>query len=170
MQQGIKLRHKWQWFLLVFWFSAGFPIRVQLVGDILGKMAKNYMKFTKSTFLRQNSGWDIVRKSQFFGNVGGIPPDPPHKGKPCSGSTSHTQRQTQTGHTRTNRLTHIYKYQHYMLHTHNSYLYYTEYHTDTKFFFRGLCPLPFNNCSLVAVICLLIRFKRTMSFVWNTEY
>ena len=104
MQQGIKLRHKWQWFLLVFWFSAGFPIRVQLVGDILGKMAKNYMKFTKSTFLRQNSGWDIVRKSQFFGNVGGIPPVPPHKGKPCSGSTSHTQRQTQTGHTRTNRL------------------------------------------------------------------
>ena len=83
MQQGIKLRHKWQWFLLVFWFSAGFPIRVQLVGDILGKMAKNYMKFTKSTFLRQNSGWDIVRKSQFFGNVGGIPPAHPTRGNPA---------------------------------------------------------------------------------------
>ena len=46
------------WLLLVLWSSAGFPIRVQLMGDILGKMAKYYMKLTKSTFLRQNSGWN----------------------------------------------------------------------------------------------------------------
>ena len=45
---------------------AGFPIRFQLVGDILGQMAKNFMKTTKSTFLGQNSGRH-GETSQFFG-------------------------------------------------------------------------------------------------------
>ena len=34
----------------------GFPIRGQLVGDTLGKIAKNCMKSTKSRFLGQNYG------------------------------------------------------------------------------------------------------------------
>ena len=45
---------------------AGFPVRFQLVGDILSQMAKNFMKTTKLTFLGQNSGRH-GETSQFFG-------------------------------------------------------------------------------------------------------
>ena len=39
--------------------DTGFPKWGQLVGDTLGKMAKNCMKMTKSAFLGQSSGGDI---------------------------------------------------------------------------------------------------------------
>ena len=52
---------------------SGFPIWVRLVGDILGKMAKNCMKITKSTFFAQNRGgtWG---QANCLGSAGGIPP------------------------------------------------------------------------------------------------
>ena len=46
----------------------GFPNEFDLCwDDNLGKMAKNCMKITKSTFLGQNSGGGHGGTSQFFG-------------------------------------------------------------------------------------------------------
>ena len=59
--------------LIKGWGEAGFPKWGQTGGgDNLGKMAKNCMKITKSTFLGQNSGGQAN-----FSGSGGIPPVPP---------------------------------------------------------------------------------------------
>ena len=63
---------------------SGFPIWVLLVGDILGKMAKNCMKITKSTFFAQNreGTWG---QANCLGSAGGIPPQSsPTSGNPAS--------------------------------------------------------------------------------------
>ena len=49
--------------------SVGFPLEV----DWWGKMAKNYMKITKSTFLGRNSRGDVGRGQANFLGSGGIP-------------------------------------------------------------------------------------------------
>ena len=48
-------------------------------GDTLGKMAKNCMKMTKSSFFCQNSGGNMGGQVNFSGS-GGIPPVPPTRG------------------------------------------------------------------------------------------
>ena len=50
-------------------------------GGNLGKMAKNCMKMTKSSFWGQNSGGYGGNKLIFW-VVGAIPPPPPTRGKP----------------------------------------------------------------------------------------
>ena len=59
---------------------SGFPKWCRLVGDNLGKMAKNYMKITKSAFLGQNRGGDMGVQTNFLG-IGGDPPSPPPLGE-----------------------------------------------------------------------------------------
>ena len=54
--------------------TARFPIRFQLLGYRLGKMAKNSMEITKSIFLRQNSGNAWAGDKSISGVVGGNPP------------------------------------------------------------------------------------------------
>ena len=57
-------------------FQAGFPKWGRLVGDNLGKMAKNCMKITKSAFLGQNSGagGDMGGQANFSGSGWGGDP------------------------------------------------------------------------------------------------
>ena len=44
----------------------GLPLGVDLLGGTFwGKMAKNCMKITKSTFWEQNSGWGEGRQANF---------------------------------------------------------------------------------------------------------
>ena len=84
-----------------------------------------------------------------------------------------THRQTHTGHTRTNRLTHKYKYMTtppvfciLQLTT----LYGKNYLLIQKFTLqRSTMSLLFKNYSLVKVIHLLIRFNKSRSFLWNTK-
>ena len=61
-----------QWQGLNFLFSdiQGFPNLVDLWGDSLGKMAKNCMKITKSTFLGQNSRGEHVGGQANFSDSG----------------------------------------------------------------------------------------------------
>ena len=64
-----------------------FPNWDQLVGDILGKLAKNFIKIVKSVFFDQNSGGGgtskILRQDKTnFCSVGGGPSSPPIRGNP----------------------------------------------------------------------------------------
>ena len=65
-------------FLLKPLLYSGFPSWIQLVGVILGKMAKNCMKITKSTFLGQ-SNEGTWRDKSIFWVMGGISPFPPRE-------------------------------------------------------------------------------------------
>ena len=57
--------------------NQGFELDVDLLGDILSKMAKNGMKITKSTFWEENSGGHGGDKPIFW-VVWGIPLVLPH--------------------------------------------------------------------------------------------
>ena len=82
-----------------------------------------------------------------------------------------THRHTHTGHTRTNRLIHTYKYiltpavmctqQLPVLHWMNTLLIQT--------FLLQRSTMSLKNYSLVEVIYLLIRFHKIKSFLWNTK-
>ena len=67
----------------IYILSSRFPIRGRLVVGHLGKMAKNCIEITKSTFFGQNS-WEAWREKSIFWVVRGNPRSLLHLGKPCS--------------------------------------------------------------------------------------
>ena len=84
-----------------------------------------------------------------------------------------THRQTHTGHTRTNRQTHTYKYMTtppVFCTLQLTILYGKNYLLIQKFTLqRSTMSLLSKNYSLVKVIHLLIRFNKSRSFLWNTK-
>ena len=53
-----------------------FPLGINLWGDILGKIAKNWMKITKSRFSGQNLGEHEGEQANFLSSGGKILPVP----------------------------------------------------------------------------------------------